>query len=51
MNSIMAEVSEEALEDANVDLIIIGNGSDKMLNGYRSELTYQRKHLHVQKRC
>ena len=25
------------MEEANVDLIIIGNGSHKMLNGYRSE--------------
>lgn len=37
MNSILAEVSLEALEEANVDLIIIGNGSDKMLNGYRNK--------------
>ncbi|WWC70435.1 uncharacterized protein I206_104386 [Kwoniella pini CBS 10737] len=37
MNSILAEVSLDALEEANVDLIIIGNGSDKMLNGYRNK--------------
>ncbi|WVW83667.1 hypothetical protein I302_105688 [Kwoniella bestiolae CBS 10118] len=37
MNSILAEVSLDALEEANVDLIIIGNGSDKMLDGYRNK--------------
>ncbi|WWC61644.1 uncharacterized protein I303_104228 [Kwoniella dejecticola CBS 10117] len=37
MNSILAEVSHDALEEADVDLIIIGNGSDKMLNGYRNK--------------
>jgi hypothetical protein len=38
MDSILAEVTPEALESADVDLIIIGNGSDKMLGGYRSTL-------------
>lgn len=38
MDSILAEVSQEALELAEVDLILIGNGSDKMLSGYRSTL-------------
>jgi hypothetical protein len=37
MNSILAEATPEALENADVDLVIIGNGSDKMINGYRSE--------------
>ena len=37
MNSILAEVSLDALEEADVDLIIIGNGSDKMLRASRSE--------------
>ncbi|WRT66141.1 uncharacterized protein IL334_003094 [Kwoniella shivajii] len=37
MNSILTQVSLDALEEANVDLIIIGNGSDKMLNGYRNK--------------
>jgi len=37
MNSILSEVSLFALERADVDLIIIGNGSSKMLNGYKSE--------------
>jgi hypothetical protein len=37
MNSILAEVPPSALEEADVDLIIIGNGSHKMLNGYKSE--------------
>ncbi|OCF36950.1 hypothetical protein I316_01548 [Kwoniella heveanensis BCC8398] len=37
MNSILAEVSPDALEEASVDLIIIGNGSDKMLDGYRNK--------------
>ncbi|WVR07241.1 hypothetical protein IAU60_004282 [Kwoniella sp. DSM 27419] len=37
MNSIMAEVSPDALEEAGVDLIIIGNGSNKMLDGYRNK--------------
>lgn len=37
MDSILAEVTPEALEVADVDLIIIGNGSDKMLGGYRSK--------------
>ncbi|WVF71681.1 hypothetical protein IAT40_006489 [Kwoniella sp. CBS 6097] len=37
MNSIIAEVSPDALEEAGVDLIIIGNGSDKMLDGYRNK--------------
>ena len=37
MNSILAEVSLDALEEADVDLIIVGNGSDKMLSAYRSE--------------
>ncbi|OCF76335.1 hypothetical protein I204_03635 [Kwoniella mangroviensis CBS 8886] len=37
MNSILAEVSLDALEEANTDLIIIGNGSDKMLDGYRNK--------------
>jgi hypothetical protein len=36
VDSILANVTEEALELAEVDLIIIGNGSDKMINGYRS---------------
>ncbi|WVQ99210.1 hypothetical protein IAU59_006342 [Kwoniella sp. CBS 9459] len=37
MNAILAEVSPDALEEAGVDLVIIGNGSDKMLNGYRNK--------------
>ncbi|ORY32615.1 AhpC/TSA antioxidant enzyme-domain-containing protein, partial [Naematelia encephala] len=37
MNSILAEVSLDALQEAEVDLIIIGNGSAKMLNGYRNK--------------
>nr|XP_031859194.1 uncharacterized protein CI109_005390 [Kwoniella shandongensis]KAA5526266.1 hypothetical protein CI109_005390 [Kwoniella shandongensis] len=37
MSSILSEVSVDALEKANVDLVIIGNGSDKMLDGYRSQ--------------
>jgi len=37
MNSILADVPMSALEEADVDLIIIGNGSHKMLNGYKSE--------------
>ncbi len=36
MNSILAEVPLDALEEADVDLVIIGNGSDKMLSAYRS---------------
>jgi hypothetical protein len=36
MNSILADVPLSALEEADVDLIIIGNGSHKMLNGYKS---------------
>ncbi|KAK4687207.1 hypothetical protein P7C73_g2911, partial [Tremellales sp. Uapishka_1] len=37
MNSILAEVSPESLEEANVDLVIIGNGSQKMLDGYKNK--------------
>ncbi|WWD17509.1 hypothetical protein CI109_101950 [Kwoniella shandongensis] len=37
MSSILSEVSVDALEKANVDLVIIGNGSDKMLDGYRNK--------------
>jgi hypothetical protein len=37
MNSILSDVPISALEEADVDLIIIGNGSHKMLNGYKSE--------------
>ncbi|KAK8864192.1 hypothetical protein IAR55_001438 [Kwoniella newhampshirensis] len=37
MNSIISEVSVDALEKANVELLIIGNGSDKMLDGYRNK--------------
>jgi hypothetical protein len=37
INSVLSQVSVEALEQANVDLIIIGNGSWKMLDGYKSE--------------
>jgi len=37
MNSILAEVSPEALERADVDLIIIGNGSGKMLPAYKNK--------------
>jgi hypothetical protein len=37
MDSIIKEVSPEALEEADVDLIIIGNGSNKMIDGYKSE--------------
>jgi hypothetical protein len=36
MNCIMSEVSQEALYQADVDLIIIGNGSGKMLPAYKS---------------
>lgn len=42
MNSIIANVTPRALEEAEVDLIVIGNGSHKMLDGYRSEF-YQRQ--------
>jgi hypothetical protein len=37
MNSILADVPLSALEEADVDLVIIGNGSHKMLDGYKSE--------------
>jgi len=37
MNAILKEVSLDALEEADVDLIILGNGSVKMLSAYRSE--------------
>lgn len=37
INSILSQVSPEALEEADVDLIIIGNGSSKMINGYRNK--------------
>lgn len=37
MNSIVSEVTPEALEEADVELVIIGNGSAKMLPSYKSE--------------
>lgn len=37
MNSIIANVTPRLLEDAGLDLIVIGNGSYKMLDGYKSE--------------
>ena len=37
MNSIIANVTPRVLEDADMDLIVIGNGSYKMLDGYRSK--------------
>jgi hypothetical protein len=37
VDSILREVTQEALDEANVNLIIIGNGSWKMMNGYKSE--------------
>jgi len=36
MNSIVSEVTPEALEEADVELVIIGNGSPKMLPSYKS---------------
>lgn len=36
MNSIIANVTPRALAEADLDLIVIGNGSYKMLDGYRS---------------
>jgi hypothetical protein len=47
MNSILAEVPPSALEEADVDLIIIGNGSHKMLNGYKSEAPRHTAHDHL----
>jgi hypothetical protein len=41
MDSIIKEVSPEALDEADVELIIIGNGSNKMIDGYRSEWTQE----------
>jgi hypothetical protein len=38
MKSIVDQVTPEALEEADVEMIIIGNGSAKMLPGYKSEL-------------
>jgi len=38
MNSIVSEVTPEALEEADAELVIIGNGSPKMLPSYKSEL-------------
>ncbi|EIW70889.1 hypothetical protein TREMEDRAFT_18693, partial [Tremella mesenterica DSM 1558] len=35
LNSIISQVSPQALEKAKVDLVIIGNGSYKMLAGYK----------------
>jgi hypothetical protein len=37
MQSIVNQVSPEALEEADVELIIIGNGSEKMLPSYKSK--------------
>ena len=37
MNSIISQVTPQALEEADVGLIIIGNGSGKMLPAYKSE--------------
>ena len=37
MNSIVSEVTEAALEEADVELVIIGNGSSKMLPAYKSK--------------
>ncbi|KAL7420545.1 hypothetical protein Q5752_004496 [Cryptotrichosporon argae] len=37
IKSIIREISPEALEAADVDMIIIGNGSDKMIDGYRNK--------------
>lgn len=38
VESINREVTQEALDEAGVDLIVIGNGSKKMLPAYKSEL-------------
>jgi len=38
MQSIVSEVTQEALDAADVELVIIGNGSSKMLPAYKSEL-------------
>lgn len=38
MKSIVDQVSPEALEEADVEMVIIGNGSAKMLPAYKSEL-------------
>ncbi|RSH81581.1 hypothetical protein EHS25_006203 [Saitozyma podzolica] len=37
MDSIIKEVSPEALDEADLELIIIGNGSNKMIDGYRNK--------------
>lgn len=37
IKSVIRDVSPDALEEAGVELIIIGNGSSKMINGYASK--------------
>ncbi|KAI9639567.1 uncharacterized protein MKK02DRAFT_14737, partial [Dioszegia hungarica] len=37
IKSVIRDVSPDALEDAGVELIIIGNGSSKMINGYANK--------------
>jgi hypothetical protein len=44
MNSILSDVPLSALEEADVDLVIIGNGSHKMLNGYKSKSSSHLSH-------
>lgn len=46
MSSIVSTVTPHALEQAGVNLIIIGNGSYKMLDGYKSEYGSIRSHPH-----
>lgn len=45
IKSILREVSPEALEEAGVELIIIGNGSAKMIDGYASEFRLYFQHI------
>jgi hypothetical protein len=40
MNSIVNEVTAAALDEADVELVIIGNGSSKMLPAYKSEFAH-----------
>lgn len=47
MKSMVKEVRRDALDDANVDLIVIGNGSAKMIDGYACEFFNPVQHLRI----